>query len=36
MYLQTRGYQVKNLVGGRKQNKEVVQGKGRSMSKAAG
>jgi len=32
--LQRRSYHIKILVGGRKQSKEVVQGKGRSMSKA--
>ena len=36
MYLQRISYQVKSLVGGRKQNKEVVQRKGISKSKATG
>ena len=36
MFLQGRDYQVKNLVGGRKQNREAIQGKVRSMSKATG
>ena len=36
MCLQIRSYYIKSLVGGRKQSKEAVQGKGRSMSKDVG
>ena len=36
MFLQRISYQIKISVEGRKQGKEVVQGKGRSMSKALG
>jgi len=34
--LQRRSYQIKISIGGRKQSKEAIQGKGRLMSKVAG
>ena len=36
MCLQRRSYHIKSSVGGRKQGKEAIQGKGISMSKAVG